>query len=281
MRTWIQVLFAGLLVTMPVQGKRRGAPEGFGEPRSVVDGGGEFEPQGEAERAAVERAARSLYDSSRRILNVVRRSRDDDRYRRGERNMIQVLTDFNQATYALSRHSRDARRGDLREAVRKVLEVGSEISRLMDGADPEVRNTWRDVDSDLARLADHVGERYSGHSGRDYSRDRDDSRDRDNREVGGIGRMRWRGRVDGSDCITLRGDRVTIRHLAANTVREEFHDVSSPLPRRPVEVRLNVVRGRGRVFLSQRPAGSNGYTAEVCIEDDKGGDDFYEFELVW
>ena len=62
---------------------------------------------------------------------------------------------------------------------------------------------------------------------------------------------------------------------------QDTHDLTNPLPRRPVNVRLNVLRGRGRIFLSQQPSASNSYTAEVCIEDDKGGNDLYEFELIW
>ena len=98
---------------------------------------------------------------------------------------------------------------------------------------------------------------------------------------GRSGRFRWRGRVDGSDYIMLSGNRVSIQHVAARQVMESSFDLPTPLPRRPVSVQLNVIRGRGRVQVTQQPSPSNNYTAGVLIEDDQAGDDNYEFELVW
>jgi hypothetical protein len=95
------------------------------------------------------------------------------------------------------------------------------------------------------------------------------------------GSLRWRGRVDGSDYIELRGDQVNIRHVAAQPITEQSFDVTSPLPRQPVNVQLRRIQGRGRVELAQQPSPSNGYTAVVYIADDDGGSDIYEFQLIW
>jgi len=95
------------------------------------------------------------------------------------------------------------------------------------------------------------------------------------------GAFRWRGRVDGSDYIEFRGERVTVRHMQAQPITEANYDVRSPLPQRPVTVQLNKLQGRGRVVLHQQPSAANNFTASVYIEDNDGGNDFYEFELIW
>jgi hypothetical protein len=95
------------------------------------------------------------------------------------------------------------------------------------------------------------------------------------------GTFRWRGRVDGSDYIQLRRDRVTVHHLQAQPITGADYKLSSPLPQRPVAVQLNRLQGRGKVVLYQQPSGTNNYMVSVYIEDNDGGSDFYEFELIW
>jgi hypothetical protein len=95
------------------------------------------------------------------------------------------------------------------------------------------------------------------------------------------GAFRWRGRVDGSDYIELRRDQVTVRHLQYQPITEADYNLRSPLPQRPVTVQLNKLQGRGKVVLSQQPSAANNYTVRVYIEDNEGGSDFYEFELIW
>jgi hypothetical protein len=128
---------------------------------------------------------------------------------------------------------------------------------------------------------------YRGRPSRELARTDDDWRNRDRGyRDGGYrsdlrGSFHWRGRVDGSDYIELRGDRVNIRHMQARPITDATFDVRSPLPRQPVNVQLRRVQGRGRVDLVQQPSASNNYTAVVYIQDDDGGDDFYEFDLSW
>jgi hypothetical protein len=107
-------------------------------------------------------------------------------------------------------------------------------------------------------------------------------RDRDSeRGTADHGAFHWRGRVDGSDYIELRRDRVTVRHMQAQPITEADYNVSSPLPQRPITVQLNKLQGRGKVVLYQQPSAANNYMASVYIEDNQGGNDFYEFELIW
>jgi hypothetical protein len=270
MSSWMRITFVGLLVVAPMAGLGE-----VRDSRGVAPDRDEYQRErGPIDRSAVQDVARRLDDRARRVLNMVRRHRDSGR---DVRSLFDALTEFTSGTNTLARGADDARRGDVREAVRHLLRMGEGISRAMDGAESTVRVAWRDVDDELARLGDQTGEQYEsarGDSRREYRRDGGERRS-------GGGYLRWRGRVDGSDCIVLRGDRVTIRHLEARPVTQDSHDLSSALPRRPLNVRLQRIQGRGRITLSREPTAANGYTAEVCIEDDKGGDDLYEFELTW
>lgn len=94
-------------------------------------------------------------------------------------------------------------------------------------------------------------------------------------------RFRWRGDVDGTDEILIRGREVTINHLDAQPLRNQQFRFSAALPSRAVHVTLEVVRGRGEVRLMEQPSARNDFTAVVRIEDERGGDSRYEFELVW
>ena len=97
----------------------------------------------------------------------------------------------------------------------------------------------------------------------------------------GQGRFRWKGTVDGIDEILIQGRSVTVEHLAAQPLRNQDYRFSASLPSRDVELVLTTIRGRGEVRLMQQPSSRNDYTAIVRIEDGRGGDDDYEFELTW
>lgn len=94
-------------------------------------------------------------------------------------------------------------------------------------------------------------------------------------------RFQWKGRVDGVDEILIRGRSVTVNHLEAKPIQRQDYRFSAALPSRDVEVELRSVEGRGRVRLMEQPSARNDYTAVVRIEDDKGGDADYAFELRW
>ena len=95
------------------------------------------------------------------------------------------------------------------------------------------------------------------------------------------GMIHWRGTVDGRDRLFFQKQTVDVRHLEARPIRNMQVDFSAPLPREVVEVRLNVVRGRGDVRIIEQHSRSNGWAAVVEVDDPKNGDDDYEFELTW
>lgn len=94
-------------------------------------------------------------------------------------------------------------------------------------------------------------------------------------------RFQWKGRVDGTDEILIRGRSVRINHLAAKPIQRQEYRFSGRLPARDVEVELSVIEGRGRVRLMEQPSERNDYTVVVRIEDDRSGASDYELELVW
>jgi len=92
----------------------------------------------------------------------------------------------------------------------------------------------------------------------------------------------WRGRVDGSDYLVIRGDSLSVRHLDKLPIQHQDYDFSGRLPARRTRLHLNVIRARGRVELVERPDDSNDYTAVILIDDnDELGAYDYELELIW
>ncbi len=97
----------------------------------------------------------------------------------------------------------------------------------------------------------------------------------------GPGTMMWRGRVDDYVELRIQGSRVVSRERQGAPTFNERYDFSSPLPRAEVQMSVKKRDGRGRAQLIQSPSRSNGYTAVVAIDDDKGGADNYEIEVRW
>ena len=94
--------------------------------------------------------------------------------------------------------------------------------------------------------------------------------------------FRWRGRVYGIDDIMIRGNQVRIEHVSALPIQNQNHRFSAPLPAAEVDLHLEVIHGRGYVRILEQPTSRNNYTAVVRVDDqDKNGDDDYEFELTW
>lgn len=94
--------------------------------------------------------------------------------------------------------------------------------------------------------------------------------------------FRWRGRVDGIDDIVIQGSDVRIEHVSAQPIQRQDYRFTAPLPPAEVELRLEVLRGRGEVRILEQPTRRNDYTAVVRVNDqDHGGDSDYELELSW
>ena len=98
----------------------------------------------------------------------------------------------------------------------------------------------------------------------------------------GVDQLRWKGVVDGSDEIVLRGREVTVRHLSHLPVQSMDYQVTGPLPQQPAEVHLLKLRGRGEVRLIEGPRRENGWSAVVLVDDrEDAGADGYEFVMRW
>ena len=95
------------------------------------------------------------------------------------------------------------------------------------------------------------------------------------------GRMTWKGRVDDDIRITIRGGRADIETIGGTPYNDAQPNFNNSLPSRRVNVKLNVKKGRGQVFLEQQPSRDNDYAVVVRIKDTKGGASDYEFELSW
>ena len=97
----------------------------------------------------------------------------------------------------------------------------------------------------------------------------------------GAGSARWSGQVDGRVRVSFRGNQAFSERLSGGEVRGEQAALGSGLPRRPVDVSINKLRGRGEVNIVQQPSPQNNYTLVVEINDPEGGADIYELEVSW
>jgi hypothetical protein len=94
--------------------------------------------------------------------------------------------------------------------------------------------------------------------------------------------FRWKGRVDGVDDVLVRGSEVRIEHVSAMPIQKQDHRFSAPLPAAEVELRLEVLKGRGSVRLLEQPSKRNQYTAVIRLDDqEQSGASDYEFEISW
>ena len=111
-----------------------------------------------------------------------------------------------------------------------------------------------------------------------FSDDNDPSRynDADN------GLFEFRGRVDGTVRIRIRGDRVLAESTGGRPPEVERFSFTQPLPSSRVgDMGVERKDGRGKVVLLERPWEGNHFMAVVEISDPKGGDDRYHFRLTW
>ncbi|MCC6243455.1 MAG: hypothetical protein IT353_11480 [Gemmatimonadaceae bacterium] len=127
---------------------------------------------------------------------------------------------------------------------------------------------------------------------RDNDRNRDRGRDRDDRwddrfdDRGRFGRdegrFAWSGDVDDVAEIRIQGRRVEYRTRSGAPLRNERSNLrGAGLPRRSVNLELNVLRGRGSVVVIQEPSRRNDFTAIIRIIDKRGGYGDYDFDLRW
>lgn len=101
--------------------------------------------------------------------------------------------------------------------------------------------------------------------------------DRDDR----IAQFRWEGTVDGVTIIRINRRQVEYEYQSGLPVQRQRYDFTDALPFTRLDVRLNVIEGRGNVKLLGQPRSDNNYTAAVLIEDKERGAGDYAFELLW
>lgn len=134
-------------------------------------------------------------------------------------------------------------------------------------------NDERSISRDNGRYRD---DSYRGRT-RDYG-----TRSRtDDRIASSAGTARWSGDVDSEVFVLLRGRQVFNTAVRGRSVYGQQVDISTPLPRRPVTVRLQDIEGRGQVELAEQPEPDNNYTAKVRVIDPDSGAGHYSFTLAW
>lgn len=97
----------------------------------------------------------------------------------------------------------------------------------------------------------------------------------------GPGAMTWRGMVDGTLRVEVRGATVTEKATEGSPYTNSNYQFTASLPRRATFVSVSRQRGRGSVEVIEQPSEYNNFTAVVQIRDRQGGSDSYEFVLRW
>jgi hypothetical protein len=221
--------------------------------------------------------AQNLEDLVRRLVRqtdtLAQRSYDSFGARRNaSRNDIEALyqsRSLNASAELFQRMVRERRSdSELRDAFSVLQDLFRNSGRYAFD-----RRYWSDIERTSDDLARELNVRQ---------RDRDDDRLPRNDDDGRTsGRLRWRGTVDGEIQLLVRRSEVEPRAFSGLPASAATFNFTSPLPRRPVDVRLEKKHGRGDIEIVQQPSRNNDFTAVVEIRDKKGGSDDYEFELIW
>jgi hypothetical protein len=97
-----------------------------------------------------------------------------------------------------------------------------------------------------------------------------------------LGIVTWKGRVDDRVSISLQGVDLRNVDVSGTGMRDVSHNVVKGfLPKRPAEVFVKKLEGRGNVSVIQQPNRSNDYMAIIQISDPKPEDDKYKLEISW
>jgi len=228
----------------------------------------------------VEDIARNLRESADRAYNTFRA-----RQGTSAGSLSMSLSNFANSARIYSDSVLNTQQAGLRSGARNLITQAEGIDRSMTRLpeNSQLRSDWTAVQNEVARLSSALNLTYAS-SPSLAARDPYDSSPAYSSSPNsgtGEGYMRWQGQVDGTDHIILQGNRVSIRHLQSGRIANPSYDLRATLPRYPVNVTLNRVRGRGVVQLLEQPSARNNYAVTVLIEDNDGGSDFYEFELTW
>ncbi len=101
----------------------------------------------------------------------------------------------------------------------------------------------------------------------------------DIRGGGGHGKCTIEVVVDGAAEVEIRGENAVLRTLHGTPAFWRRFVCNEPMPLRPADFRFRGIDGRGRQDLVRDP--SRGGVAVVRIEDPRGGQEGYTFDLEW
>jgi len=162
----------------------------------------------------------------------------------------------------------DRRRNqDLRDAFSLLQELARSVDR-----NNQQRTAWFNVQRTMTDLARELNADSSDGGGGGGGGNQGDNRS---------GRMTWKGRVDDDVRIVIRGGSADVQTLGGTPYYNGQPNFSASLPSRRVNVRLNVKRARGEVYIEEQPSRENNFAAVIRIKDPRGGASDYEFELSW
>jgi hypothetical protein len=91
----------------------------------------------------------------------------------------------------------------------------------------------------------------------------------------------WTGRVDDRVSISLQGTDVRNVDVSGTGMRSVSHQIKGSLPKRPAEVFVKKLNGRGDVSIIQQPNRLNDYMAIFQVSDPRPEDDKYKLEITW
>lgn len=156
-----------------------------------------------------------------------------------------------------------------RNELRSAFQVLQSLATPIDGNNVQP-SRW----STIQRLMSDIATELNYNDGRDDEQDYQDYPSRS-------GRMTWRGRVDDDVRIVIRGGRADVETIGGTPYYDAATNFTASLPRRRINVRLQIRKGRGEVFMEQQPSRENDFAAVVRIRDPRGGASEYEFEVSW
>jgi hypothetical protein len=94
--------------------------------------------------------------------------------------------------------------------------------------------------------------------------------------------LRWRGKVDGKDIISIRGETIALEHIQDDAPHSVSHEFFKPLPARPVTVLVKDVESQIiHPFVLEQPTAGNDYTFKLHLADRHRGYAWWEVELYF
>jgi hypothetical protein len=94
--------------------------------------------------------------------------------------------------------------------------------------------------------------------------------------------LHWRGKVDGTDVLSIRGDEVGVEHLQGDDPQEMEARFIDSLPQTAgVALLKDLDSPDYHPFVLQQPGPGNDYTLKIYLLDRPPGYSWWEFEVYW